>query len=57
MSVQQKPIGKKKNLWMSNQMSHSDSGLDSSGGDARSVKMPGSDAEERKSKKKRTGGV
>lgn len=52
MSVQHKPIGGKKNLRMSNRMSHSNSGLDSSCGDASSVKMPGFEADERKYIKK-----
>lgn len=51
MSVQQKPIGGK-NLWMSNRMSHSNSGLDSSCGAASSVKMPGFKAEEWRAKNK-----
>lgn len=38
---------------MSNRMTHSNSGLDSSCGDASSVRMAGQDAEERKAKEKK----
>lgn len=52
LSVQQKPIGREKiNRWMSNRMSHSNSGLDSSCRDASSVKNAGFDAEEWKAEK------